>query len=71
MSQKLIEKSEIYIKLKIITTRKIFKLNSKSSLNAVFIKTMFIHFINDDVNEVNTFKVLMNFLHNHYFSRLT
>ena len=71
MNQELTDDSEIYTRLKDIITEDISSLNLESSLNTISDIITFAHFMNDDYEEATTFKKLMKFLHEHYFSRLT
>ena len=70
MRQKITKNSETYFKLKNIVTDLIFSLNSESSLSNAMKYIFFNHFIDDDCDEANTVKRLLNFLHHHYFFRL-
>ena len=69
MRQKIIKKSRIYSQLKNIVIDFILTLNAKSSFTNVF-NSFFDHFINDDIKKARTFKNMLQFLYEHYFSRL-
>ena len=70
MSQEIINDSETYSRLKNIVIETISSLSSKSSLSNAHSRIFFNHFVDDDVDEAIIFESLLNFLHNHYFSRL-
>ena len=68
MGQELTEVSEMYSRLKDIVMSQISESNKKPALaDVISKKTIFSHFMNDNVNEENGFKTLFNLLHNHYF----
>ena len=70
MSQEITDGSETYSRLKNIVIETISSSSSKSSLSNAHSRVFFDHFVDDDVDEVVTFERFLNFLHNHYFSRL-
>ena len=68
MRQELTEASETYAQLKDLVTSEISEPDSELTLeNVNSERTMFAHFVNNDVDEVNTFENLLIFFHNHYF----
>ena len=70
MRQEITKNSEMYSRLKNIVIDSIFFFDSESSLFDVKNETFFEHFVNDNVDEANSFEHLISFLHNYYFSRL-
>lgn len=54
--------------MKDITIDFISSLHAESVLLKVMSKTIFNHFVNDDIKEAASFKNLFEFLYNHYFS---
>ena len=70
IKQKITENSETYFKFKNIVTNLIFLFDSESSLSNAIKHIFFNHFVNDDCDEANTMKKLLNFLHYYYFLRL-
>lgn len=72
MRQRLSEASETYTHLKNLIMSEILLSDSEPAMfNVMLKKAMFEHFVNDDVSEANTFKTLVRFLHNHYFSQIS
>ena len=70
IKQKTTSDSSIYIQLKKVVTKIKSFFNLKSTLFKInFNYTMFNYFVDDDVDETNTLKNLMKFLHDYYFSR--
>ena len=70
MRQRITENSETYFKFKNIVIDSIFSFNSESSLLNAMKHIFFDHFVDDDCDELNTVKKLLNFFHHHYFFRL-
>ena len=70
IKQKITKNSETYFKLKNIVIDSIFSFNLKSSLLNAMKHIFFNHFVDDDCDELNTVKRLLNFFHHHYFLRL-
>ena len=71
MRQKLTEASEIYFRLKNIVMKLILEFYCKSTLFDMMLeKELIKYFINDDAEEADTFKILFDLLHFHYFSHL-
>ena len=72
MKQKIIEKSSIYTQLKNIIIENILSLDSKSILSDVNSNhIMFNHFVDNDIKNFDILKILIHFLHFHYFFRLS
>ena len=71
MSFNLTKKSNTYIKMKNITTKKISKSNMKFVLSKTISNKIYDFYINDDVINAFIFKFLYIFLHEYYFSRLS
>ena len=68
MRQGLTEASETYAQLKDLVMSEIPEPDSELTFeNINSERTMFAHFVNDDVDRVNTFENLLIFLYNHYF----
>ena len=70
IKQKITENSETYFKFKNIVTDLIFSFNSKSSSSNAMKHIFFNHFVDDNCDEANTMKKLLNFLYYYYFLRL-
>lgn len=69
MKQELINKSNIYLRIKNIATESILTSSSELALlNMNSSNVVFQHFINNDAEEMRIFLQILCFLHYYYFS---